>query len=93
MHSEHSFVVTGDAGFQVPLHVDLALVEHLYGEIRGYSCDKGCRNVRLRVLLTRLRLQSRFGGQITCSCECFVPQKGTAGVLKRINPLDVEDGG
>lgn len=30
MHGKHSFVVTGDAGFEVPLHVDLALVEHLY---------------------------------------------------------------
>ena len=32
VHSEHSFVVTGDAGFQVPFHVDLALVEHLCRE-------------------------------------------------------------
>lgn len=37
VHSEHGFVVAGDAGFQVPLHVDLALVEHLFK--RSAACE------------------------------------------------------
>ena len=41
VHGQHSFVVAGDARFKVPLHIDLALVQHLKNGGPRWLCGGG----------------------------------------------------